>query len=876
MHLGVVTSRKTIGDLQQADQFLSLSLDLFSLVDADGIIRRVSPHVEGILGFGVHEFVGRSVFDFVLAEDHDAARIQLQKAAAGEAFESFECRCSHRDGSYRWVDFSCPALSQDGMLLVTARDVTEQKQLQLSLLEWEQRYTAAMRATGSVVYECDPQTGRVMWEDNLESLLGYRLEEMDEGERSWLSVIHPDDRRGPEQVMREGLTNHEPARLTYRVRRKDGAYILVEDDVHVLREPGSRRVKMMGCLRDVAQRRSFEEQFQHLLEAVPTGIALVDQAGRILSANSRLEAQFGYAAGELQGHEIECLVPNKYRGQHRRHRETYQAAPAARPLGRALMLWGLHKDGRELPVDVALRPVTIQDRSLTVCSVVDLSERVGTERALHESERRLRDILDNTSAVMYVKDLDGRFLLINRQFEQSFHITREAIIGQTDFQVFSPEVATAFRANDQRVIESGEALEVEEHVPHDDGLHSYLSVKFPLRNGDSKIYATAGISTDITERVRADQEVQQMRRRMELIVNAITDGIFGVDVHGKITFANPAAEQMLGWTSTDLVGRASAEMLQETFADGSPVAPESDLISRALVSGEGQQADNRLFYRRDGSNFPVDYRCTPLVENGRLVGTVVTFHDLTERKLRQQAEHELQAAHRVQQRLYPRAAPSVPGFDLAGAAFPASQACGDYFDFIPLRDGSLALVVADVAGHGLGPALQMVQVRAYLRAMLSGGMACTDALRELNRLMLADSPQDAFVTLFLTILDPRRRSLIYVGAGHEACLLRAGGGSEILGSTGIVLGVLPGAPVQSRGPLQIQSGDLLLMLTDGVLESYSPQKTLFGWDRTLNIVREHQHRSAAEIIHILYLASRRFTGGSPQADDVTVLIAKAL
>ncbi len=871
------SSSKPLRELEQEARFFALSVDLFAVVDLQGILHRVNASVTRVLGYEPEEVVGRPVFDFVVTEDHAALRARIQASATGEETVNFQCRCIHRDGTERWLACSCPpAVSGENELLIVCRDVTSQKQLQLDLTEWKNRYDAAAQATGNVVYEWDTETDHVAWGGNIERLLGYSAEEMGNGQEAWLQLIHPDDRYDAARVFEDVLADKEAVHLEYRVRRKDGTYIHVQDDAQFFRDALGRTAKMIGCLKDITAAKSAEERFRRLVESAPTGILLVDAEGRIAFANPQVESQFGYTADEVLGEEVELLIPERYHEGHRKQRRSYIDTPAPRPVGLGLPIWGRRRDGSEFPVDVALTPLTVQDRPMVACTVVDLTERLDARRAIAESDRRLRQILDNTSAVIYVKEPTGRYLLINRQFEEIFHVTRAQLIGKTDFDLFPREMAEAFRSNDRRVAETGEVLKVEEVAPHDDGPHTYISVKFPLRDEDANIYAIAGISTDITDRVRAEQELQQVQQRMELILNSIGDGIFGLDQEGKMTFLNPAAQEMLGWLADDVIGEPHAFKVSQTQLDGTPIDETENPIQNTLRSGTMQQADDKMFVRRDGTRFPVEYRSTPLEHQRNLVGAVVTFRDTTERRRRRQTEQELQAARRVQQHLYPKTAPELPGFDLAGAVFPASEACGDYFDFVPLSQDRLALVVGDVAGHGLGPALQMVQTRAYLRAMLMGGMPPAEAIRKLNLLLIDDTPHEAFVTLFLAVLDARQRSFVYVGAGHEARVLRASGVTEELASSGLVLGVLPDAPLQRVGPKSLSAGDVLLILTDGVLEAYSPERGLFGWERTLDVVYRNRHRPAAEIVEALHAATREFAAGYHQPDDVTILLAKTL
>jgi PAS domain S-box-containing protein len=145
----------------------------------------------------------------------------------------------------------------------------------------------------------------------------------------------------------------------------------------------------------------------------------------------------------------------------------------------------------------------------------EISERKKAEHALQESEQRLQSILDNSPAVIYVKDTKGRYMLINRSYEELLHVKRDLFVGKRDQDIFPGEVAEVLRGNDQAVVCSGRAMQVEEEINQKDGLHSYISVKFPLRNVKGKIYALCGISSDITNRKHAERTLQKAKEAAE-------------------------------------------------------------------------------------------------------------------------------------------------------------------------------------------------------------------------------------------------------------------------------------------------------------------------------------------------------------------------
>lgn len=139
------------------------------------------------------------------------------------------------------------------------------------------------------------------------------------------------------------------------------------------------------------------------------------------------------------------------------------------------------------------------------------------------SEQQQRELLNNTSSLVYMKDMDGRYLFINRRFETLFHITEHEIKGKTDYDIVSKEKAESFRKNDRMAAEAGKPLEFDETVTQDDGEHIYISVKFPLKNASGEIYAICGISTDITDRITMEESLRRSQR-MDAI-GQLTGGI---------------------------------------------------------------------------------------------------------------------------------------------------------------------------------------------------------------------------------------------------------------------------------------------------------------------------------------------------------------
>jgi serine phosphatase RsbU (regulator of sigma subunit) len=240
-------------------------------------------------------------------------------------------------------------------------------------------------------------------------------------------------------------------------------------------------------------------------------------------------------------------------------------------------------------------------------------------------------------------------------------------------------------------------------------------------------------------------------------------------------------------------------------------------------------------------------------------------------------EAELQLAHKIHQALLPRSDPRLLGLDIHGSSRCAGAAGGDLLQYLNLADGTLAVAVADVTSHGVGPALLMVAVRSYLRAFAQSQTDPGSILFLVNRLFAEDVTDGNNCTLFLAKLDPIRRTLVYASAGHHPPgLVFAADGTvkQRLYSTGVPLGVEASSPFPTAGPMELERGDLIVLLTDGVVEARSPEGLMFGEGRARDEVQKHCHQSAREIVEALFQAVDAFRASQAQTDDITAIVIK--
>jgi serine phosphatase RsbU (regulator of sigma subunit) len=220
----------------------------------------------------------------------------------------------------------------------------------------------------------------------------------------------------------------------------------------------------------------------------------------------------------------------------------------------------------------------------------------------------------------------------------------------------------------------------------------------------------------------------------------------------------------------------------------------------------------------------------------------------------------------------------LPGFDIAGTSHPADATGGDSFDYLVLSDGSLGLLVADVSGHGIGPALLMTETRFCLRMTGRQHASPAEILTQANRLLADDLGGDRYVTVALVRIDPATLEMRHAGAGHPATwvLDAAGRVKAQFRRTGLPLGRHTRGPYGENPPVRLERGDRVVLLTDGIDEAMRADGELFGVERALELVRANPEVPSADLVERICAAARRFTEPEPQTDDFTVVVARVL
>lgn len=667
---------------------------MFLTVAADGTISSANQFGASHFGYAVDELVGNSVLELFADNFRSYARDHLNEClSAPESLHRWEIQTVRKDGTPLWVSETARVVrdsAETPSVLIVCEDITDRKRAQEELLAWRRREAAIFDIADEAIVSVDRNHRIILFNRGAERTFGYAAEEV---------LGQPLERLIPPQfraihrhhVQEFEISGEETRGMDTRPEivglRKDGSEFPAEMSVSQVEVAGEKIFTAM--LRDITERRQAEEA----LRRSEAGLANAQRMARLGNWDWDLVTNELYCSDETyrifglepRGHSttvetfLERIHPDDRRFVDESITRTlFERAPysvdhrVVHPDGqqRTVHAQGeVHCDDAGNPVRMAGTVQDITDRkeaeraleslvTREIC-IAQLGQRAlaneGLERLFHYATAFVAQVLDVELCQVLELLPDGKNLLLKAGVGWKVGLVGTAIVpasgdSQAGYALLGSEpvivdelsaesrFSGAPLLSDHGVVSGMTVVIGAPGRPYGVlGVHTTRRRRF-TRDDTNFLQAVANVLTDAIERRRAEDAVRDSEERVRLILESTGEAIYGIDGEGKCTFCNPACAKTLGYGGPeDLLGKNMHDVIHHTRPDGTPYPLEECRIYRALTRDEALEVDDELLWRADGSGFPAEIRLQPVRHDGEIVGAVVTFTDITERR-RKEAE----------------------------------------------------------------------------------------------------------------------------------------------------------------------------------------------------------------------------------------------
>jgi two-component system sensor histidine kinase VicK len=365
------------------------------------------------------------------------------------------------------------------------------------------------------------------------------------------------------------------------------------------------------------------------LDTVGSLVLVLDTAGRIVRFNRTCEIVSGFPFSELVGRPFwERLVPPQDREQVMRRFEAIRA--------------GAFPQSYEHPWVTASGQIRFISWTATalldsqgavnfvITTGMDVTRRRHAEAVIRESEARYRQLIENSLGIVCTHDMHGALLSINRHAARSLGYEPEELTGHRLSDLMPPQHLEAFEQYIDTLARDGEDQGFI-YLRHKTGEVSTVAARSRVIHVEGREPFVICHGVDITTQVRTERQLQALSRQSQSILEAVGDGIYATDLQGRCTIINPAAAAMLGYTQQELLGHDIHNIAHHSYPDGRPYPAANCPILRSFDSAIPIRIIDEVFWRKDGSSFPVEYVARPQLDNGVVIGMVIAFQDISER-----------------------------------------------------------------------------------------------------------------------------------------------------------------------------------------------------------------------------------------------------
>ncbi|HET7480427.1 MAG TPA: PAS domain S-box protein [Rubrobacteraceae bacterium] len=649
--------RMHIGEREQMEE-LAKSEERFRLLaeNARDVIYRyrispergfeyISPAAAAITGYTPEEHYADPELVFKMIHPEDRHLIEDSSRSLESPLESpLVLRWRRKDGQTICTEQrNKPVRDQEGNLIAVegiARDITQRKQAEERLREREEQLRLALEASSLGLWRQDLDTGEFIASPQASIMHG-----LPPG-TPWspdlaLRVVHPEDRDSVRERVDRAIADGGSYDSEFRVVWPDESVRWIASRGRVYEGSDGRPRSLIGVVQDVTARkqaeealREAEEKYRGIFENSTSGIFHTTVDGRYRDANPALARLLGYDSPEELVATLTDLAHQLYENPEDRDKFTNALREHGSVKGYEVRV----RRKNDTLVWLSVNARLVRDESGNTVGyegvVEEITERKESEEALRESEEKFRSAFDSASIGMALVGLDGRWLKVNPSLCEILGYPEDALLEMAFQDITHPDDLDCNLEQQDRLI-SGEvrSIRLEKRYIHRLGhvVWALLDASIVRDASGEQIYHIVQVQ-DITRSKKDREQLQRLSRQNELILKSAGEGIYGLDPRERMTFVNPTASRMLGYEPDELVGHHQHNIIHHASPDGTPYDTEDCPIHAALQDGNVHVSSDQVFWRKDGTSFPVEYVSTPIREDGAVVGAVVTFSDITERR----------------------------------------------------------------------------------------------------------------------------------------------------------------------------------------------------------------------------------------------------
>lgn len=614
--------------LNAPESLLSTSiLDLLHcpvvIVDPDSRIIRINRTLEQLTGLSTEQTQGQRVWDFMtplqdLRRPYYAALDQQHLAPHTVA------RWDNVDGTehiFQWTFETQTAFS-----IWTGVEITEQNRIDHALQQSEARYRQLLTQMNDGLIIEDAAGCVTFVNPKLCDLLGYR--QTDLLRQPLPDFLMPEGRAAYDQhrqQLQQGLST------TYEIvwQSKNGGQLWTIIAVAPLLDSDGVYQGSLSVVTDITERivaeealRLSESRYRWLVTHMTEGLGMIDTAGKMTFVNEALAEMLGYRTEEMLGQPIRSFLTPDGRSTHAEQMSFRQQGQS----GIYELEW-LHKNNDKVWTLVSADPMADDDGTYqgSFGVITNITERRQTEEALRESEARFRRLLEVAPEIILVHH-DNIIQFVNSMGAKLLgYENPQMLIGMSLHDIIDPAYHEVAQQQIRYVLDYARIADLaEQQWIRIDGQAIDVEVRTVPIQLQGRLMCQV-VARDITERREQRRAIEDSERRLRAITSTLGEGVFVLDYNGRVTFMNPEAERLLGWMETELIEQPIHALIHVHDSDDCA-------ILRTLSNGRAERVTDDTFLRRDGVSFPVSYVCTPLLEDGQVMGAVTAFHDITERK----------------------------------------------------------------------------------------------------------------------------------------------------------------------------------------------------------------------------------------------------